>query len=429
MFPLHESTQRRLCRILFVAGCIVPTLAVTAYAVWLRTPAYRTAQSKMLSTATGVQFSLDALLHPRPGQTRLSNVAVHDPETGRLVAQIDELELTRQGESIAIVARRPTVHGENITDIFERLEHHFLRGPEAAGSISIVCDQLTAQSTDAEAQTLTDVRVILEANETARTLTADYRIAGINMPTPARIRVARRPRSDGRVTQIQWRTGEAALPVAPWMGQFPWLVHLGDRCHFQGELTAELTASEWQGEVRGVLTNIDLEQFVSNQFMHKLSGPTDVTIESARFVDGQLVDATGQLRAGPGVIGDSLLQSATTQWKLKPSSAAIQPESADALHRYETLAFDFVLDAKQLRVVGACAGSAEGTILTTKDGRHWTTSDKSSAAVSLVRVLVPESEFDVPATSSTRRLIQWLPLPPVEQKDGDTPRAHVHTEK
>ncbi len=360
MFPLHESTQRRLCRILFVACCIVPTIAVTAYAVWLRTPVYRTAQADQLSSATGVQISLDALLHPRPGKTRLTNVAVNDPESGRLMAQIDDLELTRQGENIAIVARRPTVHGKNIADIFERLEHHFLRGPATGGSISFVCDQLTMQSPDAESQTLTDVRVVLEVNETARTLTADYRIAGIAMPTRRASALRVRPGVEGRVTQIQWRTGEAALPVAPWLGQFSWLGHLGDRCQFQGELTAECTDRQWQGEVHGVLTDVDLEQLVSNRFAHKLSGPADVTMESARFVDGQLVDATGQLRAGPGVIGDSLLESATTQWRLKPSSGTIQMDKADALHRYETLAFDFALDAKQLRIVGACAGGAGG---------------------------------------------------------------------
>ena len=82
---------------------------------------------------------------------------------------------------------------------------------------------------------------------------------------------------------------------------------------------------------------------------------------------------------------------------------------------YERLQFNFGLDAEGLRLAGNCDDQAPGVVLV--GGAYSSllvrSADRPLSAVSLLRLLAPASEEQAPATSVTRELIPWLPLPPV----------------
>ena len=59
----------------------------------------------------------------------------------------------------------------------------------------------------------------------------------------------------------------------------PALGHLGDACVFQGSVWCEQRPAGWEAELRGVFRQVDLEQLVTRQFPHKLSGSADVDAE------------------------------------------------------------------------------------------------------------------------------------------------------
>lgn len=94
---LREKTQRRLFRVLFTLGCLVPTLLVSAWAVARYTPIYKMIALSVINEATGLQVTCQQLETPRPNEYKLTAVEILDPVTERLLAKVDRL-IVRQTE-------------------------------------------------------------------------------------------------------------------------------------------------------------------------------------------------------------------------------------------------------------------------------------------------------------------------------------------
>ena len=97
---LREKTQRRLFRILFALGCIIPTLLVGGWAVVRYTPIYKMIAMSVINEATGLEVNCRSLATPRPGEYRLTEVEVHDPVTERLLAKVDDLTVRQSKENL-----------------------------------------------------------------------------------------------------------------------------------------------------------------------------------------------------------------------------------------------------------------------------------------------------------------------------------------
>jgi hypothetical protein len=425
---LHQSTQRRLCRILFLALCLVPTLGLLAYAAWVRLPNYRHGWVNQLQTITGLHVTLADVQHPTPGATRLVKLSAHDPHTGELIAEVREINITQHAGGLRIAASQPQLQTRQLAALWRRLEDRFLHGISWRNDIELAAGEVTFVSPEGRSQTLTDVQARLRGGDT-RSLCVEYRVAGVPMPRGAKIQVELTPRDDGPITKLSWHTGDAALPVAPWASRFPSLEQLGPRAEFRGEATAELGEVAWSASVRGELLRVDLDRLISDQFPHKLSGDAKFILDRAEVRGGHLVSATGRVEAGPGVIGDSLLDAAVQHWQwTKHAGAGTDSSSHDVRQRYTRLAAQLKLDGDTLQIVGACPSAAD-TILVSDEHATWRTPREKNvyAGVSLIRVLAGSGDVDVPATSGSRQLIRILPLPDRAENQEPTqpPRGHL----
>jgi hypothetical protein len=426
MFPLHESTQRNLCRAAFVAFCLAPTLLLLVYGARLQMPGYRAAFASEIQHSTGVVVSLDDLVHPRPGETRLTNVRLFDRETSEEIAKIRVLEIVHVDGRVVAHAAQLQFDARNFARAWRRIEECLLdTGPVAAKHFEFRAADLTITSPDAESQTWRQVQLIVERNKKGATAELRYVIAGVEMTQPAVLRVARRRDKSSKIVQhLEWHTGAAALPVAPWCAKFPWLARLGINCEFRGELTADETANGWHGELRGELRRIDLDTLVSEQFPHKLSGEAQAIIEHLRFDVGRIVSVRGRVEAGPGVIGESLVAAAREQLKMQSDGEAAEKASPSAIHRYQQLALHFALDDGRLQLRGECGAVPQHTALVMGASRFRTT-EGDVGPLALVRTLSPDSDHLVPATEATRNLVRVLPLPKETQQRDGAARGHL----
>jgi hypothetical protein len=427
MFPLHESTQRKLCRILFGAICIAPTFALAGYGLRLNLPGHRQATESALAGELGLRVLVDSVVHPRPGETRLHNVRLRDPETGAQIGQIRELEITQLDGRTVIYAAQPQLDAAHFELIFRRFEERALRsGASPAGNFELHAADLTITAPQAESQTLRNVLLRVARGQDTTTAELHYLVAGVAMAEPATVRITRSaPAKSPAGMSLAWHTGGAALPVAPWVARFPWLAHLGEHCHFRGELSAEQTGRTWRGELGGELSRIDLEQLVSDQFSHKLSGEARAIFESLRFEEGRVASVRGRIEAGPGVIGQPLLTAAIEQLTLQHSGESASSAKSNALRRYTKLALHFALDDHKLALRGECGGATEGTALVIGEERYATEPESSLSPLALVRTLSPASDHQVPATQATRSLVQVLPLPKETLQAEAMARGHV----
>ncbi len=422
MFHFQEKTQRLICRAVFVALCAIPTAALLGYSTWTKTPLHRQAQASTWSQRTGQRVSVNQVIYPVPGAARLSDVELTDPHTGERIARIRELEVRNHDGQTGITAAQAEIEAAHLDGLWRQLRQRLLdESYPAADSVRLLANDVVIRNGGGDAQTLSAFEVTFTAKDGVNELTASYQLAGDNVESPALVRVAHR---DGRLVELHWDTGDAALSVAPLAVQLPFLEHLGDGCTFRGEVSIVHSSGGLTGEIVGQLSSVDLDQLIGRQFPHKLSGDADVQIE-ASFADGRIVAASGTVAAGPGVIEQSLLNSAAEQWDLEFEGAG----SGKKLVRYDSLALDFKIDGKEVSITGCCDGQADRTLLIAGDGRRWTTPDGAlHNSVSLIRILSKPAENDVPATESTRQLIQWLPLPGEEfqQETNQPPQAHLH---
>jgi len=172
---------------------------------------------------------------------------------------------------------------------------------------------------------------------------------------------------------------------------------------FQGSVWSEQQETSWDTELSGQFRQVDLEQCVTRQFRHKLSGMAVATVNQVRFRDGRIVNAEGRLQCAGGIVGKSLLETAAQVWNVNNH---LRSNEAPYL-AYDQLTLDFSLQAS-----GLTLGAPASVVMSDKAGPLVTLRDNQPrSATSLVQLLVPPATLQVPATRETASLIHLLPLP------------------
>jgi hypothetical protein len=209
-------------------------------------------------------------------------------------------------------------------------------------------------------------------------------------------------------TRFDLSTGGTPLPcslASPLADTASWL---GPRSRFNGRFWADDAGGDWQGELSGLFSEIDLDALVTDHFPHRLSGTAQLEVRDAVFDQGRLTLAAGKLTAGPGLVSRSLLASARDQLRMP---AADLPPPDDPLS-FAELAVGFAMDGQQLQLGGLCQSGSQGAALVDDRTRVLLSQpDHSQGVIQLVRMLVPASQVQVPATRQTDALVRHLPIP------------------
>ncbi len=436
MFQLYDKTRRRICVAAFLTLGVLPTLLIGGWCWNRHTWGCLQAEAEQLSRQLGLNVKLGGLKHLRPGVVLYEQFAATDAETGRPIFRCRLLEIARQSPSGAQAKRRPTlwltasqaeVDAASLDRVWQCLQRPLegLCGPLEA-DLRLSAAELTLRAAD-NSQTLTEVNGAMESLPDGTHARLDFRLVGANTPDPAHIGVVRNRQVSPPASGFELHTGGGELPCSVLAMGLSELKPLGGRCRFHGMIWANETPDGWQGEVTGQLVDLDLGGLVSDHFPHKLSGAGEVTIESARFRHGRLEQGSALVVAGPGRIDRALLAAAVDRLGLTP---AAEPLSDGDLVEYKQLAFAATLDAQGLTLHGRCDDAAErGVILS--DGRHrllGESQQQPTPAVALVRMLVPQSAVQVPASLQTDWLLRHLPVPdvmPLPGAEAIAPRAQV----
>jgi hypothetical protein len=414
---MHQRTQRILGRWLFLALCIVPTVAVAAWAVSVNRPGYRKAWETELSDRLGLSVAVERVLHPRPGATVLEDVRIRDPETLERIAVIRLIETVQGHDTLAVAFSQPQVEPAHWGTLWRVLQRQITQAGWLAGQdVQLATSELTCGD-GAAAVTLTAVRGRIESKPAGRTATLEFRIAGQEMPRPAQARLTRTKHDGEPFTRIEFHTGGNELPCGLLASYLPWLEPLGTGCRFNGSCSAAQRKAGWEGAVLGTMTGVDLDRLVGAAFPHKLSGLADVEFRELSFQGDRIRSAEGTVSAGSGVISRSLVFAAADAGLAEEGEAA--RELTEDFVAYQQLAFTFQLAEDGLKVLGACDLDTPGTILT-RDGKALLVQPREQPlpAVALVRGLVPDSRVQVPATRETDLLLRVLPIPGVEPPPG-----------
>ncbi len=408
MFPLHQTTRRRICRSGFVLLCAVPLALVLLWATWLARPEHRDGVARELGQRLGMSVKLSAVRHPRPMVTLLEGLELSDPETGAHLARLRMVEIDSSGGILLIAGYQPEIELGDGAAWRDLLAREMRRPYDGSGGVRLNCGELTLHMPGG-AQTLTDVRCELEIKETGSEATCSFQSASTPGAEPATLRVVRNRQTSPPTSGFDLETGAATLPCGLLAAAWPPAGGLGPQCRFRGSFSATEDTQGWTGQLVGRLLDIELNELVGGRFAHKLSGRGDLAIERLRFHSGRIEQAAGVLTAGPGLVSRSLIKAAGDCLGLVPDG---EIKTLGSSVPYEQLATAFALDEHGLAVRGQCGDPAPGAMLRDRTGALLLEPQKASQpVVNLVRMLVPDQPLQVPLAPEIEHLAHVLPVP------------------
>ena len=420
---MHDRTRRMLCRAGFLAICLLPTLAVIAWSNSRISSSHATSCANDLSHELGLRASLSGVSYPQPGNTLYEGLELADPETAVSLARMRFLNVGTGDNLVTLIASQPEVDAVQLGRLWETVELRMRQSLGPRPTVRLVAREATLHWA-AGSQTITDLLGELSAkhgDEGERTATLSFRLAGRDTAEPIRISYMRTLSNSRATRRIELNTAAGEIPCSLLIIPLGIRNGLGERARFRGSVSAVETADGWNGELAGEFKEVDLQAVVSEQFPHQLSGSADIAIQHARFERGRLIEARGAIVAGRGAISQSLLQAAAQNLQLTGTATDLDRPIVS----YDQLAMSFSIDSSGLSIGGLCTG-ANGTIVRRGDASLLAEGTPAARPVlALVRMLVPKSELQVPATRESNWLINHLPIPSVMPPAGERPQGKI----
>lgn len=424
-------TRRRvlLCRFGFVLSCLLPTLLV---GLWI---ASRSEGGSGISIAKTVfereltnQLGLIVEIDHASGESsafRLDGVRLRDPETSAIVAEAAAVEAIHTDIGWQIEAFQPQVDATHLRRLAARLHDRLLCGPPHQSHPIVIVARDLILTAGLQRHSVAQVTTRFATLAAGPEIAADFQLSTMSAE-PSRLTIARNQQASAPCTHWLLATGNQLLPTAALAKILPEVARLGRECQFAGTIIGGDTESGWSGELSGTLTNVDFDTLVTEHFPHQLSGIGTIRIERGAIASGRLAELRGALEIGTGSISGSLLAAAEEHLKLEPVSQS--PVSDLATIPFQRLALGVELDGRMLRIHGLAEQERDGTVIADQTGPLLIAGPGHAVpAVNLLRALLPDNQFQVPATRQTDVLVGLFPVPDLAPTKIAARHSHVPT--
>lgn len=403
---LLEKTQRRLCRLLFVLGCVLPTLAVAGMTAARVRPGFAADLLAAVGERLGVEVACDRLATPRPGVYTLEGVRLLNPTTGDDLAQCDRLRLERRdgGWRFAGEATRLSPHAT---------ESRWLR-------------RLLASDTLAQGE-LTE----LSLGDGVRLQKVAFRLS-----SPGGI--ARRLQistADGWKLNATEESGAARVAIetaapgltAEWLTATPLRWGAGEGARFVGRLLVEAgeSRSQTRGSAEGVLTT----GAIASAQLTAASG--EIRLASLRWNGERIDHLDGRVDLRDGLVNGQVVWGAC-QWLTTPPRDRLQALWSDPTARnrvpFTQLASEVEIGPEGVTLVAGC-GEIDGRLRSDGAVAHAVLEHEGEALLlepvqrplppqRLVQAWYPDHRAELPADHAAIELMRALPAPSAEAATG-----------
>jgi hypothetical protein len=221
MFLLHERTRKSLCKLGFLALCLLPTCAVALWAASRNGDFHRAACEAELSRLLRLQVTLGDVAHPEPGVVCYTDFVITHPETGAQIASAASIEVRDSGPAISVIAPQLDVKANGAGALAELLHDH-LRDQSESGlrPVNLFVERMTIAAPNGNVPLL-NVRGLLEPTSGGRGAVFDFRTA--EMPRDARAIALTMVRSpDARIrfsleTHEELDPADRSNPIVPFL--------------------------------------------------------------------------------------------------------------------------------------------------------------------------------------------------------------------
>lgn len=342
---LHERKQRLLCRYLFLAICIVPTLAVGSYALWRTQSNWQQQTLDSLSVRLGVRIECQSLTTPLPGTWRLEGIRLAHLETGRALGTVSHAEFSVLTDCHLCRCGETTIDEASLIDFASAVEDCLSRDfgfPIKAAFDSIAISN--SQNSLAKGQTLTWQRVT--ANWQSRDSTS-HRLPCLQVTSDDQtlLSVERRLEDGLPVTLVNLRTGSHPVPWRVVAAGSLLKPCFGELAQFQGSINRKTDGSL---RSEGVVHQASLTPLIPGQLV--LQEPATIRLHQLSWQNEQLAQLNATIDAGSGTASRSLVASLNEQLACEATTLLHQVWQRPSEHiAFDRLSLQVQLDSQGVR--------------------------------------------------------------------------------
>ena len=425
MFPLTRPVRQGLATVLLCCLTVLPTVLIALYAWRINRPGHIRDVEIELGRQLGLQVTLDGVRYPRPGEVIYENIVLRQEEPRRKelteIARAERIRQVRSDRDLTLHTEGLTLRGESPREAVAQAGVLIQR----SGTIPFQRIHLAAASCEVDLARdglnfkIKDLAGEFESDRARPTLRIAYRLAEPGGGTRCELTLTRDRQADPVSTSLVLKTLQGhPLPARVLDVFFDSALWLGPRATIEGTLSlSQAGGGEWAGAFQGNLIDVDLATLVGRRFpRHHLSGSARIAIEKAVWGDrpGQgrgWREAKGELVAGQGTIGVSLLGALAREMKfrLAPRATRLDPNKHEL--EFRALGFSFAMQPNgEIHLAGALGNEFSPDTVLAGPTAPWAYAPTGTASVhGLIKTLFPVAESSpgvmVPLTAESRVLL------------------------
>jgi hypothetical protein len=421
---LHESTQRGLCRVGFLLLGAAPLLLCLYLAIATFIPGYGQRQAatweERLEKTFGLKFQIGKAQMLAPYRMRFDNVQILQPESKKLVAQVQSIELALgPSDSWNIRLTSPQVQLDQFSYAVRTLNHWYLSRPSSSLQRAVIqSDGLTLMDS-ADAADLSAVTIKVLPDGKRWRLDASFAIPPAHphrtrsaaVSPECRFIVERKSSKDSIATDMQLRL-PSPIPCGVLAKLFePRIASIQNSnlglvsSQFSGNIDVRSTDQKVDYYVvDSTISNIDMGRVTAGS-ESILSGIGRLNITRAKLNSTQLELVEGTMEFGPGRIDASFLQSLRFSLGIR-----VPLQYSVSSIGFDRMAVSFRIQPNSIEFIGA---GNEGALIEDSLGAVALRTDPSKLPlISLVDALAYKRENPTTPRFSplVRTALLWLPL-------------------
>ncbi|MCC9604950.1 hypothetical protein LOC68_25420 [Blastopirellula sp. JC732] len=406
---MHESTSRLLCRLAFLAICILPTFATFGWIGYRRSSWAHTALERRLSDELGLKATFARAFNPRPSKYVLEDLKLHVVHQPAIAIPLVEAE--EQGGVWRIRAAECNLSWSHRRRLWETLNERLA----VAGNQTISLQIGTVQFDEPAMPSLTKFAAESNVNESGvRRSSALFTLEGVESTHPivAQLDAA----ANQHDIDIVFDSGDAKIPSKMLAAIFPSVQVFGEEATYSDIYVRRSAAAGDRTTIRANVNDIELGALVNKRFDHTLVGKANLNLQEAVLVNGKLQAADGWLTSDSGGrVSVSLVQDASHYLGILISDTLMHDPRIDQVG-FDQLGIQFQLRPGQLSIRGCCDQMPGVILANTHRALALQPEAKYVPSASLIQTLDADETVTVPATAEAAKLLDLLVVPAVAEE-------------
>ena len=413
---MHESTQRLVCRVLFVLLAVVPAVGTALYVAYSLRPWAEEDWQQFLSQQLHLHVQVGKVETPRPGVQVLTDVQVADLRARKPLAEINEARLTWQSGKLSLSIDQLDLLQANFRSLASAVNTSL--AASALPPARVESDRVLILGREQQQLELANMRMQVASDQRDRrliSLECELKASKNEGPFPLlHFDVARQTRT----TSAKLDTGGTHLPTWVLAELWPSLADSA-KSTFAGRIVLNGSSRELEGSLHGRIEGIDLASWLGEETPHTLEGIGQLVLDDFRWKNDRIEVAHGDFEAAQGQVSKSLLAEMKELLFCQLGPAANLADESDKadLIPFDDLSCGFHLTHSGLTLTGRCQSirdGAPGCMLAWRGEAVLLEPSYADLPVGqLVRVLSHPAMSWLPATVEANEMAGSLPLPRV----------------